>query len=263
MKQNIISSPFGYGKIEALNRKHFVRVHGQGEVPVFVAGTEVLPVTFSELVTASSHFPIVFIRPADSQQYMPVVMTGLEKGVNLFTTIEKSGKKTVAKVLWDANAYLPAYARRHPFCMSTVNGEVGAEQELMVCVQSDHIASSAAPGHVALFDEKEQPTEHWQHVEQFLQSYQSDIALTLEFCNFLAMHDLFHDLTANVNQADDKQPLTIKGMFGINEQKLAELSDSMIADMQRTGYLPRINAHLQSLQNFEKLLRRMETQQVA
>jgi hypothetical protein len=66
-----------------------------------------------------------------------------------------------------------------------------------------------------------------------------------------------------VNQADDKQPLTIKGMFGINEQKLAELSDSMIADMQRTGYLPRINAHLQSLQNFEKLLRRMETQQVA
>ena len=78
MTQERISSPFGYGRLEALNRKDYVRLNPNGEVPVFVAGTEVLPVTFSELMLASSSFPVVFIQPAGAQQYMPVVMTGLE-----------------------------------------------------------------------------------------------------------------------------------------------------------------------------------------
>lgn len=258
MTQERISSPFGYGRLEALNFKDYVRLNPNGEVPVFVAGTEVLPVTFSELMLASSSFPVVFIQPAGSQQYMPVVMTGLEKGINLFTTIETGTKKSTQKVLWDEDAYLPAYVRRHPFCMSTVNGEAGADNELLVCVQADYISQTPSEGYVALFDSKEKPTEHWHNIQQFLQSYQADIALTTEFCNFLANHGLFHDLTANINVANAQQPLTIKGMFGINEEKLAALDDAVIADMQRTGYLQRVNAHLQSMHNFEKLLRRME-----
>ncbi|MFM1977957.1 MAG: hypothetical protein RLZZ151_472 [Pseudomonadota bacterium] len=258
MRQERITSPFGYGRLEVLKRKDYVRLNPNGEVPVFVSGAEVLPVTFSELMLASSSFPVVFIQPAGAQQYMPVVMTGLEKGINLFTTIEAGAKKSTQKVLWDTNAYLPAYVRRHPFCMSTVNGEAGADDELLVCVQADYVSKTPSEGYVALFDSKEQPTEHWNNIQQFLQSYQADIALTTEFCNFLANHGLFHDLTANINVANAQQPLTIKGMFGINEEKLAALYDAVIADMQRTGYLQRVNAHLQSMQNFEKLLRRME-----
>jgi hypothetical protein len=52
-------------------------------------------------------------------------------------------------------------------------------------------------------------------------------------------------------------------MFGINEKRLAALDDAIIADMQRTGYLQRVNAHLQSMRNFEKLLRRMEKSAIA
>lgn len=260
MKQERITSPFGYGRLAALNRKDYVRLNPDGHVPFFVAGTEVLPVTFSELMAASGYFPIVFIQPADSNQYMPVVMTGLEKGINLFTTIEKADKKSQQKVTWDNNTYLPAYVRRHPFCMSTINGESGVDDELLVCVQADYIKDAPADGYMPLFDEQEQPTEHWNNIQQFLQSYQADIGITTEFCQFLAKYDLFHDLTANINLVNDQAPLTIKGMFGINEEKLAALDDAVIGDMQRTGYLPRVNAHLQSLQNFEKLLRRMEKQ---
>lgn len=261
--QERISSPFGYSRLEALNPKDFVRLNANGEVPLFVAGTEVLPVTFSELILASSSFPVVFIQPAGGQQYMPVVMTGLEKGINLFTTIQMGAKKGTQTAQWDMDVYLPAYVRRHPFCMSTVNGEAGADDELLVCVQADYVTQTPADGYVALFDHQEQPTEHWNNIQQFLQSYQADIALTSEFCNFLANHGLFHDLTANINVANAQQPLTIKGMFGINEEKLAALDDAIIADMQRTGYLQRVNAHLQSMQNFEKLLRRMEKSAIA
>lgn len=155
MRQERITSPFGYGRLEVLKRKDYVRLNPNGEVPVFVSGAEVLPVTFSELMLASSSFPVVFIQPAGAQQYMPVVMTGLEKGINLFTTIEAGAKKSTQKVLWDTNAYLPAYVRRHPFCMSTVNGEAGADDELLVCVQADYVSKTPSEGYVALFDSKE------------------------------------------------------------------------------------------------------------
>ncbi len=66
--QERISSPFGYSRLEALNPKDCVRLNANGEVPLFVASTEVLPVTFSELILASSSFPVVFIQPAGGQQ---------------------------------------------------------------------------------------------------------------------------------------------------------------------------------------------------
>jgi hypothetical protein len=49
-------------------------------------------------------------------------------------------------------------------------------------------------------------------------------------------------------------------MFSINEEKLSILEDSVLAELHRKGYLPRIYAHLKSLQNFQKLLRRLEAQ---
>ncbi len=51
-------------------------------------------------------------------------------------------------------------------------------------------------------------------------------------------------------------------MFGINEEKLNQLNDTELAGLSRSGYLPRIYAHLQSLQNFQKLLNRFQENQM-
>jgi hypothetical protein len=51
-------------------------------------------------------------------------------------------------------------------------------------------------------------------------------------------------------------------MFGVNEEKLNQLNDAELAGLSRNGYLPRIYAHLQSLQNFQKLLNRFQESQV-
>ena len=53
MIQERISTPFGYGRLEALNRNDYVRSNLNGEVPVFVAGTEVLPVGYNAVTGAS------------------------------------------------------------------------------------------------------------------------------------------------------------------------------------------------------------------
>ena len=56
--------------------------------------------------------------------------------------------------------------------------------------------------------------------------------------------------------------MSVTGMFGINEEKLNQLGDAAIAELNRNGYLPRIYAHLQSLQNFQKLLNRFQENQM-
>lgn len=248
-----IVPPFGYDALHALNRNDFVRMHTLGEVPEFAAINEVLPLTYSEFFVASSDFPIVFIQPASNGDFMPVVLVGLERGVSLFA--EHDGKVW----RWDNNSYLPAYVRRHPFCMSTINGQAGASDELLVCVEKSCVSDKAAPQHVQMFND-DKPTERWGIIEEFLQGYQADIAATSNFAKEIHSFGLFQPLSANMMPVGAEEPITVDGMFSINEEKLNALEDSVLAELHRKGYLPRIYAHLKSLQNFQKLLRRLEAQ---
>lgn len=248
-----ISSPFGYQDLHALNRHDFVRMHSLGEIPAFAANNEVLPLTYSEFFVASSDFPIVFIQPTDKKGFMPVVLVGLERGMSLFAQFDGKVWR------WDTNSYLPAYVRRHPFCMSTVNGQSGADDELLVCVDKAYVGQKAAAQFVQLFD-GETPTERWAVIEEFLQSYQTDIAATLAFSTALESLGLLQPISASLMPVGAQEPVTVDGMFGINEEKLHALEDSLLADLHRKGYLPRIYAQLKSLQNFQKLVRRLEEQ---
>jgi len=64
-----------------------------------------------------------------------------------------------------------------------------------------------------------------------------------------------HLIPANVRDS-----IGVDAMFGIDEEKLNTLDDCVLADLHRNGYLPRIYAHLKSLQNLSKLIRRLEAQ---
>ena len=250
-EQATIKPPFGYRELHALNRHDFVRMHSLGEVPTFAAANEILPLTYSEFFVASSDYPIVFIQPNGSADFMPVVLVGLERGMSLFASHDGKVWR------WDANSYLPAYVRRYPFCMSTVNGQAGADNELLVCVDKDYVGDKAASQYVQLFND-DAPTERWGVIEAFLQGYQADIGVTISFANALNDFGLFQPISASLMPAGAKEPVTVDGMFGIDEEKLNALEDSVLADLHRKGYLPRIYAHLKSLQNFQKLVRRLQ-----
>jgi hypothetical protein len=247
-----IFPPFGYRELHALNRDDFVRMHSLGEVPTFAAVNEILPLTYTEFFVASSDYPIVFTQ--SNGDFMPVVLVGLERGVSLFA--QHDGRVW----RWDVNNYLPAYVRRHPFCMSTVNGQAGEDDELLVCVDKDYVGNQASEYYVRLFDE-DLPTERWGKIEQFLQSYQADIVATAAFTKLLNDFGLFQPVSANLMPDGLEGPLAFDGMFAIDEAKLNTLEDSVLLELHRNGYLPRIYAHLKSLQNFQKLLYRLEAQQ--
>ena len=254
--ETIIFPPFGYKALHALNRHDFVRMHMLGEVPAFAAANEVLPLTYSEFFVASSDYPIVFTKAPMSSDFMPAVLVGLERGLSLFAQYDGKAWR------WDANSYLPAYVRRHPFCMSTVNGQSSASDELLVCVDKDYVGNKPASQFVRLFDD-DLPTERWRVIEEFLQGYQSDIATTAVFTKVLNDIGLLEPISASLIPVCADEPMIIDGMFGINEEKLNALEDGVLAELHRSGYLPRIYAHLKSLQNFQKLLHRIEEQKFA
>ncbi len=179
-----INPPFGYQSLHALGRHDYVRMHTLGEVPEFAAVNEVLPLTYSEFFVASSDYPIVFIKPGSTDEFMPVVLVGLERGKSLFA--QHGGDVW----RWDTNSYLPAYVRRHPFCMSTINGQAGENDELLVCVEKDYVSDKAAPQYVQMFD-GETPSERWGVIEEFLQGYQSDIMATSTFTQAINNFGLF------------------------------------------------------------------------
>jgi len=251
-----INPPFGYGEIQALNRQDFVRLYEAGEVPAFAAKSQILPLTFSEFLAAAPQLPIVFIQSSDSEQLMPVVLTGLGGEQSLFANAGEG-----AKWHWDSQTYLPAYVRRHPFCMSSLNKQINEGDDLLVCVEKSHVSDKASKQHVQLFDD-DKPSERWQLIEQFLQSYQADIHLTRQFVDKLQSLELFFSLEASLQPQVGAEPISVTGMFGVNEEKLNQLDDAVIAELNRNGYLPRIYAHLQSLQNFQKLLNRFQENQI-
>ena len=249
----IIFPPFGYKALHALSRNDFVRMHSLGEVPTFAAANEMLPLTYSEFFVASSDYPIVFTQAPASGEFMPAVLVGLERGLSLFA--QHDGKVW----RWDANSYLPAYVRRHPLCMSKVKGDASLNDERLVCVDKDYVGNKPALQFVRLFNE-DAPTERWELIEEFLQGYQTDIAATAAFTNALRDFGLFQPISASLTSVGAEEPLTVDGMFGVDEEKLNALDDCVLVDLHRKGYLQRIYAHLKSLQNFQKLLHRLEEQ---
>src|SRR5262245_43921653 len=110
-----ITAPFGYDEIIPLQKQHRVLMPA-GNTPAFCRRLNAIAVSVSEIVTAARDYPVVFTSLDEGRSFAPVAVLGLAEGSNLF--IGAAGE-------WDPAAYLPAFVRRYPFCISKlyVDGE--------------------------------------------------------------------------------------------------------------------------------------------
>ena len=100
----------------------------------FAAEAIAIPLNAVEIGIARD-YPIVF---ANAEPYMPLAVTGLKQGENLF--VEKDGA-------WRAGAYVPAYVRRYPFALA--KSEQAGNFTLCVDVASPRLGPK---GGQSLFD---------------------------------------------------------------------------------------------------------------
>src|SRR5678810_96745 len=166
-----ISPPFGYKQVVPFQKTHKVRLLAPGEAPEFVRDGAAVPISHSEFVPAGRHYPIVFI--GDGKTFNAVAVVGMNTKENLF----------VSDGRWAGEAYMPAYARRYPFCMARMSVNKVEQKNRLICVEQSAI------------DDKGQPTSKWQGLEKLLSEYETDLDRTREMCAILSDYGLLEPFT--------------------------------------------------------------------
>jgi hypothetical protein len=237
-----INAPFGYAQVVPLLKTHRVRLPRAGEAPPFTRTLNAIPISYTEFAPAARDYPLVFTSADGGKTYAPVAVLGVSTGENLFSIGDA----------WAQDVYVPAYARRYPFCMARVKMQDVEQQNRLICVEQACV--DGADGE-PLFDDQGEPLAKWRDLQRLLVEYEADLERGREMCALLADYALLQpfNMQATLNQGGQMQ---LTGMHRVDEARIEHLNASQYKHLAKKGVLGRIYAHLLSLENFARLLRR-------
>lgn len=202
----------------------------------FAQQANAIPLTIIEFGAAMRHYPIVFA----AGDGFPVAILGLDRS-NGFVDGEA----------WAPDCYVPAYARRYPFVF------VDRSQDSFVLAidrAAPHFA--AGDGGEALFSDGK-PTEVVDNVLAFCRDFHGAHIQTDAFVEALLAHDLLVDQHADA-RLNSGQALLLRGFKIVDRTKFEALSDDLVLDWHRKGWLALVHFHFLSLDRFADLLARAE-----
>lgn len=236
-----LPTPPGYAAIVPLDREKHGRLglSSPGNFH-FAGGLNIVYLTAVEFFRAAHDFPVAFVLDEAANEYVPVAVTGLIQGENLFVDTQGA---------WRRGCYIPAYVRRYPFFTVQLQSEGGEDQRMIICVDEAGLSARAEP----LFNADGVASEAWQKSEKFIHDMEDARQATTGLVKVLKALDLFEPFEAKVHQQAG-EPRNIRGLHRINEEKLNALGGKRIKEMMKHGHLSRIYAHLMSLGNFARLL---------
>jgi hypothetical protein len=237
-----INPPFGYTEVVPLLKTHRVRLPRAGAIPEFARALNAIPISYTEFAPVARDYPLVFTSNDGGKTFAPVAVLGMSTGENLFARGDA----------WGPGAYMPAYARRHPFCMAKVNLDAVEQQNRLICVEKSHIDDAQGD---ALFDDKGEPVDRWKDLQRLLTEYEADLERGRELCAILADYGLYEPFSLQANLTQGGQ-IQLTGMHRVDEKKIEHLNASQFKNLAKKGILGRIYAHLLSLENFSRLLER-------
>ena len=240
-----ITPPFGYQEVVPFLKTQKVRLLKAGEVAGFVQLGNAIPISHTEFQLVGRDYPIVFTSGDGGKTFAAVAVLGISAGENLFYS-ERG---------WERNIYVPAYARRYPFCMAKVTLDKVEQKNRLICVEK---AAIDADGGEAMFDAAGKPSERWASLERLLTEYEADLERSREMCALLGDYGLLEPFTmqATLNKDKGGGAMQLTGMHRVAEKNLENLNAAQLKNLMRKGVLARIYMHLLSLENFARLLER-------
>ena len=237
-----IRPPYGYQDIVPLTKQHRVLLPEARKLPLVFRTLNALPLSYAEFAAACRDYPIAFISSDGGRSFIAMAVLGLDAQQNLFVAPDEG---------WDPGAYLPAYVRRYPFCMTrvTVNGK--EQPERIACVEKRAIHDKGE----LLYDAKGEPLAAWSERLKLLFEFEADLARSDELARALAALGLLETFTMQAIP-NEGQPIAMTGLYRVSEPKLAALAPGALKELVEKGMLARVYAHLISLGNFGRLLDR-------
>jgi hypothetical protein len=237
-----MTPPLGYKEIVPFNRSSKVRLLEQGEIPAFTRSLNAIPISYTEFALIARDYPIVFVTGDGGTSYAPVAVLGMSDGENLFAE----------GTSWAPNVYVPAYARRFPFCMAKVTLDKVEQKDRLVCVEQSHLDDAGE----SMFDSSGQPNAKWKEIEKLLAEYETDLERSREMCGILGDYGLLEPFTMQAKFNTGADPVNVTGMQRVAEAKIEHLNASQLKNLVKKGILSRLYVHLFSLSNFTRLLDR-------
>ena len=238
-----ISIPPGYKGLVALDKD----LHkGKGVVAMhraaFAAGLTGVYVLGAEFVQASRHYPLVFAQDQASGEHLPIAVTGLNQGENLF--VGDDGE-------WQKDVYVPAYVRRWPFYGVRLEGEQAKDGNILICVDESGLESSSR----AVFDASGRPSTDFQPTQTLISEMEGARPATEHLCRSVKELGLLEPFEAHAFPKTGPE-MRLRGMYRVSEDKLNALPGKDLKFLMKHGELARLYAHLMSLDNFKFLMDR-------
>lgn len=235
------SLPLFYQSLAALDRQAHARLKFRppSDDYSFTADASMIPILTAEFGMAAREYPIVFMRENDKSEAVPVTLTGMPQGKNLF--VNEAGR-------WDAR-YVPAYVRRYPFVFVE-----SAPDNFTVCIDPTSKFFDEKQG-VPLFGDDGEPSSALKDTIKALSEYQSAMRHTRTFMSRLVGADILMEANAKADLPDGRS-MVWRGFWTVDEKRFRALPEATLKDWFATGELALIYAHLLSLGNLGDLLRR-------
>jgi hypothetical protein len=186
----------------------------------------------SELAVACADFPICLAKDAQTGRFNLITLFSLDEPRNLFWLAQR----------WQAT-YLPQSAMTAPFLLQT-----DIELGLAIDEDSPRLGREGIP----LFEADGRPTEVLSEARARLQRVTRDVANAQVMVDRFAGLRLIRPLTV-VCMRENGTKHQIEGLYSLGCDALAALSDDVIVDLYRVGYIAAASLMRASLNQMERL----------
>lgn len=198
------------------------------------------PVMVSEFPQLLVHYPILFSKDASTGRFYCGVLLGFDEGENLY--LEEWGEREF---------YRPLTLQRGPFYTH------GRD----VAIDLDDPRVGAESGQ-AIFTEYGQPTKFLQSIIWAFQDLAPGLETTKIFVERIAELNLIEPVDIEVECGDGSVRHCV-GVYTVNQDTLSRLSDAVVVELFRRGYLGLLHMMIASLKHFPQLARRKNSRVMA
>ncbi len=204
---------------------------------------EAVPAEFRSLM---AYYPILLSKDASVDRYMWVVVLGLQDGENLYLDGDT----------WNV-PYVPVNIRRQPFNVAAAPGKDPDGNDVQVpalSIDLDH--PRVSPDGEALFDEEGKPSEYLDTMNKMMGGIFESTRRGRELAQWLQDEELIRPLNIGYTVATTGEKHSVGGLYGVNEDKLRELTDEKVLDLHKRGLLAALYTAIASLGQLGSLMER-------
>ncbi|MHB0776563.1 SapC family protein [Halomonas sp. WWR20] len=207
----------------------------------FAAQEQVVPILIAELTKLLQHYTLGFIQQGEGvhSSYQPVALTGLGGERNLY--VHSDGR-------WLAS-YVPSILRGHPFRMAKADND-----QQVLAAEQDSLTDE--PSAQPLFDDDGNLTEKVQQTLNFLTQCDKNRQVTAKASLLLGETGLIEPWPLKIERGEGQEPITVQGLYRINEKALNDLAAEAFADLRKHGALALAYAQLFSMSQLSQFTER-------